>query len=88
MHSAIFGKTAATTAKQNGWKGVIVHGVIREAKSVGMTMVGCKALGTYPTLGRATSGSKGSTLSIAGMQFSPGMWVYADQVSASKKKKC
>jgi len=79
MHSAIFGKTAATTAKQNGWKGVIIHGVIRDAKVVKQTQIGCKAMGSNPTRGRATTGSKGSAINIAGMQFTPGMWVYVDE---------
>lgn len=80
LRSAIFGKTAAESAKRNGWRGVIIQGAIRDAKAIGQVGIGCRALGTYPTRGRATSGSKGSTLTIAGMQFAPQMWVYADEV--------
>jgi regulator of ribonuclease activity A len=77
----IYGKVAAMAAKQNGWKGVIIHGAIRETKAVGETAVGCKAMGTNPNRGRATTGSKGSALNIAGMQITSGMWIYADKVS-------
>ena len=83
VNIAIFGKTAAASAKQNGWNGVIIHGSIRDAKQVGQTAIGCKALGTNPNRGGATSGSKGSPLVIFDMPISTGMWVYADKVSGN-----
>ena len=80
MNVAIFTKVAAASARQNGWKGVIIHGAIRDAKQVGETPIGCKAMGTNPNRGRATSGSKGSALNISGMPITTGMWIYADKV--------
>jgi regulator of ribonuclease activity A len=81
MNVAIFSKVAAASARQNGWKGVVIHGAIRDAKQVGETPIGCKAMGTNPNRGRATSGSKGSALNIFGMPITTGMWIYADKVS-------
>lgn len=81
LNVAIFNKNAATSARQNGWKGVIIHGAIRDAKEVGGAAIGCKAMGTNPNKGRATTGSKGSALNIAGMPITTGTWVYADKVS-------
>ena len=78
---AIFGKAAAVIAKQNGWKGVIIHGAIRDAKQIGETPIGCKAIGTSPHRGQATTGSKGSTLNLFGLPITTGMWIYADKVS-------
>ena len=88
MHSAVFGKTAATYAKNNGWKGVIIQGVLREARDVQNIQIGVKALGAYPVRGKATSGSKGSALTIAGMQISPGMYVFADKVRRNQGMVC
>ncbi|KAI2492192.1 hypothetical protein MHU86_22349 [Fragilaria crotonensis] len=79
MNVAIFSKVAAASARQNGWKGVVIHGAIRDAKQVGETPIGCKAMGTNPNRGRATSGSKGSALNIFGMPINTGMWIYADK---------
>ena len=84
INVAIFTKVAAASARQNGWKGVIIHGAIRDAKQVGETPIGCKAMGTNPNRGRATSGSKGSALNISGMPIATGMWIYADKVSGSR----
>jgi regulator of ribonuclease activity A len=86
LNSAIFGKTAATSAKQNGWRGVIVNGAIREAKHVAETSIGCKALGANPNRGKATTGSKGTALTIGGMQIASGMWIYADKVRRENVK--
>jgi len=79
MHSAILTKTAVDSAKMAGWKGVIVHGVIQNAADIQTVDIGVKAIGTYPKKGRATSGSKGSTLNIAGIHFVPNTWVYCDK---------
>jgi regulator of ribonuclease activity A len=81
MNVAIFSKIAAVSARENGWRGVVIHGAIRDAKQVGETPIGCKAMGTNPNRGRATSGSKGSALNIFGMPITTGMWIYADKVS-------
>ena len=51
-----------------------------ETPPLGPFKFGVKALGTYPSKGKATSGSKGSVLNIAGMQFATNMWVYCDKV--------
>jgi len=78
-NAGIFGKTAVGHAKQNGWKGVIVNGAVFNTKDIAAVAVGCKALGANPNRGRATSGSKGSTLNIGGQSVSSGMWIYADK---------
>jgi len=79
LNVGVYGKVAAQAAKQNGWKGVVIHGAIRETKTILETAIGCKAMGTNPNRGRATTGSKGVALNIAGMQITSGMWIYADK---------
>ncbi|EED93558.1 predicted protein [Thalassiosira pseudonana CCMP1335] len=64
LQSAIFDSEMANTAMRNGWKGVIVHGAIRNASQLGKVPFGVKALGTNPM--------KGSS------QIQSGWWVYAD----------
>jgi regulator of ribonuclease activity A len=83
--SAIFDAKAARTAQQNGWKGVIINGVVRNAKELSTFSIGIKALGTSPKKGQATSGSKGSVVTIGGMNFSPGDNVYCDTVRNSTR---
>jgi regulator of ribonuclease activity A len=81
VNSAIFTKVAAASAKQNGWKGVVIHGAIRDSKQIASTAIGCKAMGTNPNRGRGTTGSKGLSLNIAGLPVTTGMWIYCDKVS-------
>jgi regulator of ribonuclease activity A len=80
VNAAIFTKLAAASAKQNGWKGVVIHGAIRDSKHIASTAIGCKAMGTNPNRGRGTTGSKGLSLNIAGLPVTTGMWIYCDKV--------
>jgi len=79
LSSAILDSNAVTLAQQNGWKGIIVNGAIRNADSVQNTQVGIKALGTHPVKGQQNQGQHGMALSFGGVNFSAGNWVYADK---------
>jgi len=41
----------ASAALRNGWKGVIVHGVVRNTAQLSRMQIGVKALGTSPIKG-------------------------------------
>jgi len=79
LNAAVLDSAAVGMAQQNGWKGIIVHGAIRNADSMGTAQIGVKALGTHPSKGQQTMGQTGITLSFGGVNFSPGNWVYADK---------
>jgi len=80
LNGAVFDFSMATIAVQNGWKGIIINGVIRNVHSLGSLQFGVKAIGTHPTKGTQNAiGQPGLGLSFAGVNFSPGFWIYADK---------
>ena len=81
MNAAVLDSVAVNAAHQNGWKGIIVNGAIRNADTIKNAQIGVKALGTHPSKGLQTTGQNGAALSFGGVNFSPGNWVYSDKVS-------
>jgi len=80
LNGAVFDSSMATTAVRNGWKGIIINGVIRNVHSLSSLQFGIKAIGTHPTKGtQNVIGQPGLGLSFAGVNFSPGHWIYADK---------
>ena len=69
----------AMAAQRNGWKGVIIHGAVRNARQLATTNIGIKALGTNPVRGQAQKGQPGAALTFGGLQINPGFWIYADK---------
>jgi len=79
LNAAILDSAAVSMAQQNGWKGIIVNGAIRNADSMKSSQIGVKALGTHPSRGQQTMGQRSMPLTIGGINLSPGQWVYADK---------
>ncbi|NTE66249.1 ribonuclease E activity regulator RraA [Agrobacterium tumefaciens] len=76
---AVLGDRFAALALENGWGGVIINGVIRDAEAVGRMDVGVVAIGTSPRRPhKQGAGISGITLYIAGAKISPGDWVAVD----------
>lgn len=80
--SAVFGKTAAETAKAKGWRGVIVNGAIRDAEDIAKIGIGVKALGVHPKKGTGSSGNKDVQISVGGQTVLSNNWAYCDSVSS------
>lgn len=80
LNAAVLDSAAVSMAQQNGWKGIIVNGAIRNADSMKSSQIGVKALGTHPSRGQQTMGQRSMPLTIGGINLSPGQWVYADKV--------
>lgn len=76
---AVFDAAMAAAAARNGWKGVIVHGLVRDVDQLSRVQLGVKALGTTPMKGKGAMGQKGTALQIGNSQIQPGWWVYADK---------
>ena len=69
------------SALQNGWKGIIINGVVRNAEELKNQNFGIKALGAHPMKGQQMTGQRGMSLSFGGVNFQYGSWIYADKVS-------
>lgn len=75
---AVFGGPMAATALRNGWKGIIVNGLVRHASQLATTQFGVKALGTSPTNGSGQGGSRSGPVTLGTTQIQSGYWVFAD----------
>ncbi|CAM9507005.1 unnamed protein product [Choristocarpus tenellus] len=89
IRCALMGDQLATAACENGWKGVIVNGAIRDSVEIGRLSFGCKALCSNPCKSKKISpGERDVPLTFAGLQFRPGQYVYCDEdgIVVSDKK--
>lgn len=80
LASALVGDVIAGLAVKNGWAGIIVHGVIRDADAIATLALGVKALGTNPLKSTKTGAGEADVPVIIGdCPFTPGHFVYADR---------
>lgn len=80
LRSALVGGRLAVLAQENGWAGLIVHGCVRDSVETRRVPLGIKALGTCPMRsGKSGAGERGVPVSFAGVTFSRGQFVYADE---------
>lgn len=76
---AVFGDVMAERAVRNGWAGVIVNGMIRDATEINGMSIGIKALGTFPRrAGLDGGGDIDITVQFGGLVFAPGRRLVAD----------
>ncbi len=79
LESALVGGLIATSAIENGWAGIIVHGAIRDRIAIGGLPLGVKALGSNPRKSAKDGiGEVDIPVEIAGIVFTPGRHVWAD----------
>lgn len=78
-HTALLGDMIAQLAVDNGWSGVIIHGVVRDSVALAAMPLGVKALGTNPRKsGKTGAGESDVVLSFGGATFRPGDHVWCD----------
>ncbi|MDX1663989.1 MAG: ribonuclease E activity regulator RraA [Candidatus Promineifilaceae bacterium] len=79
LRRALLDDDLAALAQENGWSGIVVHGVIRDVKAVGDLSLGLLALGSSP-LGALKKGRGlvDQPVHFAGVTFRPGYYLYAD----------
>ena len=76
---ALMGDMLAARAFDNGWAGVIIHGVIRDSAEIGNIDIGVKALGTNPAKSeKRGDGAVDEPVTFGGVTFVPGQWIYCD----------
>lgn len=79
LDAALLGEDVASKAMVNGWRGIIINGVLRDTARLSTMQLGIKALGTCPQRAPLT----GSLLLdvpviFGGVRFASGHWVYCD----------
>ncbi len=76
---ALLGDLLAQLAIDQGWAGVVVHGMIRDSTVIAGLPIGVMARGTHPCKSRKQGiGEIGTALRFDGVDFHPGDWLYAD----------
>jgi regulator of ribonuclease activity A len=79
LHRALVGDVIAGLGKANGWAGIIVNGVVRDAATLSTIDIGVKALGTNPRKsGKSGSGERDVEVEFGGITFVPGEVAYSD----------
>ena len=77
---ALVGDQLAVLAEKNDWAGIIVFGCIRDSLEIGKINIGVKALNTNPKKSvKKGAGDRNTPVTFAGVTFSPGDYVYADE---------
>jgi regulator of ribonuclease activity A len=80
LESALVGDIIAGLAVDNGWSGIIVHGVIRDRVEISTLPIGVKALGSNPKKSTKTgAGETDVPVSFGGVTFHPGATVWSDE---------
>jgi len=76
---ALLGDRLAQMAIDNGWAGLLIHGMIRDSAVIAEMPLGVMALGTHPKKSEKRGiGQIDIPLRFGGVDFHPGHWLYAD----------
>ena len=79
LRRALMGDLIAADAVKNGWEGIIIYGCIRDVDPIGEMNLGVKALDVIPVKTEKKGiGELNIPVSFAGVTFTPGEFVYAD----------
>jgi regulator of ribonuclease activity A len=79
LECALVGDIMAGLAVENGWKGIVVSGCIRDAATIAALKIGIRALNTHPLKsGKRGVGQENLPVTFAGVTFRPGEYLYAD----------
>ena len=80
LRCALVGGRLAGLAHANGWAGLIINGCVRDSAEIHDIPVGVRAINSSPMRsGKTGTGQRGGTVSFAGVTFSPGHFLYADE---------
>ena len=78
----VMGDRLAEKGAQNGWRGVVIAGAIRDSAGIDALDLGVRALGTTARRGwHEVDAGFGEVLWLGGAQIREGDWIYADRDS-------
>ena len=79
LRMALIGDMIGENAVENGWEGVIIHGVCRDVDELAKLDLGVMTLGCVPIKSvRRGEGQLNIPVTFGGVTFNPGEFVYAD----------
>ncbi len=79
LRRSLLGDQLAAKAVENGWSGLVINGAIRDVEVIAGLNIGVKALNTVPLKTEKLGlGDINVPVSFAGVNFSPGTYIYAD----------
>lgn len=79
LRRAMLGDMLAGQAVANGWRGVLVHGAVRDRVALGALELGIKALATCPMrTDKRGEGLRDVPVAFGGLVILPGQWLAAD----------
>ena len=80
MRRSMLGDMLAQQAADNGWHGVVINGCLRDCAVIAGIHIGVKALGVVPRkTEKQNQGLRDVPVHFAGVTFTPGDWLYADE---------
>ncbi|OPG09823.1 ribonuclease E activity regulator RraA [Microbispora sp. GKU 823] len=80
LRTALLGDMIATSAVENGWAGVVIHGAVRDTAALAGLDLGVKALGTNPRKSAKTGlGEVDVPVTFGDVTFAPEEWLYSDE---------
>ena len=80
MRRALLGDMLAAKAAENGWRGVVINGCVRDVEILETIDLGVKALNCHPVkTDKRGKGQLNVSVRFAGVSFKPGQFLYADK---------
>lgn len=80
LRCALLGGNLAVLAVKSGWAGIVVNGAVRDTRELQAAKVGVKALAPHPRKSdKRGAGDRELPVTFAGVTFTPGDHLYADE---------
>ena len=80
LERALFGDVLGALLRDNGWAGIVINGAVRDVEVVRQMPIAVRALDICPTKpNKVGTGERDVVVSFAGVTFTPGDWLYADE---------
>ena len=80
LRCALLGDMLGAMAEQNGWKGVLINGCVRDVEILKTIDIGVRALYCHPVKSvKLNKGQLNVLVRFAGASFEPGQYLYADE---------
>jgi regulator of ribonuclease activity A len=79
LRCALVGDQIAAIGEKNGWRGLVIHGAIRDAADIDLMDFRVLALGQSPKKsGKTGHGARDVLVRFGNVDFVPGQYLYAD----------